>query len=219
MAHHTTLEMAAISIVPKVTAFISVFSMTYTSQLIIRSKRRLQRMENRMFLGLAIYDILRNLTFIVGTCAIPVNVEGYFMNVGNMASCKTQAFLSQLGVGVFIYLAALCITFYLAIRHDFNESRYARIEKYSHLTCNLIPLSLAISLLSTNYYGPESKDARNKLLNLMTNFQTNLLHFTHNSFPPHQQRDVGYLLRAQPAEILNLCENSQKDVTILALPQ
>jgi hypothetical protein len=53
--------------------------------------------------------MITSITFITGTWAIPSEVEGHFMNVGTERSCMVQAFFSELGLGSFMYLSALCV--------------------------------------------------------------------------------------------------------------
>jgi len=115
-------------------------------------------MYHRMFLGLAFHDIIRNLTFLVGTWAIPSNLEGYFMNLGNVATCKAEAFFAELSSGVLLYVAAICLTSCLAIRHDFKESKFVKVELKVHIICNLIPLVAACALVLSNHEGPDRKN-------------------------------------------------------------
>jgi len=115
-------------------------------------------MYHRIFLGMAAHDIIRSLTFIAGTWAIPKSIDtGYFWNVGTETSCAVQAFLAELSMGVFMYLSALCIFSYLAVRHDFKEKIYKRFEKLAHFVCMVVPLVVSIAMVSSKFHGPDGK--------------------------------------------------------------
>ena len=157
MHYYTDSQQIALAIVPKFTALISVISMSYAVQTIIRCRKMLRRMYHRMFLGFAIYDIIQNLTFITGTWAIPSGIEDTFWNTGTDATCKAQAFFSQLGLGSQLYLSALCMSLYFAVKNDFQEIRYRKFEKIAHICSIIVPMALAICLVSFNVYAPECK--------------------------------------------------------------
>ena len=154
---YTDSQQIALAIVPKFTALISVMSMSYAVKMIIRCRKMLRRMYHRMFLGFAIYDITQNLTFITGTWAIPSGIEDTFWNTGTDATCKAQAFFSQLGLGSQLYLSALCMSLYFAVKNDFQEIRYRKFEKIAHICSIIVPMALAICLVSFNVYAPECK--------------------------------------------------------------
>jgi hypothetical protein len=155
----TESQKSLFTCVPKGAALLSLVSASYAGVKILRSQRRLRRMYHRIFLGLTASCMVSNITFIVGTWAMPAEAQGLFvMNIGNEWTCAAQAFFSELGVaGSYSYLSALSISSCLAIRHDFQEIRYRKYEKYIHFTCILLPLILSILLLASGNYGTDGK--------------------------------------------------------------
>ncbi len=151
---YTESQLKVMAIVPKVTSFISLACMSYVGQLIIRFRRR--RLYHNLFLGMAAHDIIKDLTFIVGTWAIPRGSPGYFMAWGDQTSCSVQAFLSQASFGVFTYVCAVCIFSCYAVRYDCKEESYRRrYEGIAHLVCTIIPIGFALALVISGFQGPD----------------------------------------------------------------
>ncbi len=154
---YTESQQITLAVLPKATALISLVSMSYAAQKILRNKGRMQRLYHRLFLGFAIYNMITSISFIVGTLTIPSDVEGVFLNMGSERSCKAQSFFSQLGLGSLMYLSALCICSCFAVRHNFQEVQYRKYEKSSHIACIIVPFVLSILLISSRHYGPDGK--------------------------------------------------------------
>jgi len=105
---------------------------------------------------MAVHSIIRDLTFFVGTWAIPKGFsETYYLAAGNSTSCSVQAFFAEASLGVFTYVGAICMCSYCAVKHDYKEESYERFEKISHVLCSLIPVFLALILVSTGLEAPD----------------------------------------------------------------
>lgn len=102
------------------------------------------------------HSIARDLTFFVGTWAIPKGFfKTYYLAAGNSTSCSVQAFFAEASLGVFAYVGAICMCSYCAVKHDYKEESYERFEKISHVLCTLIPLCLALVLVSMGLQAPD----------------------------------------------------------------
>jgi len=110
-------------------------------------------MYHRLFLGFAAYDIIYNLTFLVGTWAMPKDKGDQFWAAGTKATCVTQSFFSQLGSAVFLYPPALCICSFYAVRYDCKEEVYTTFERKAHLACTILPLISAALLIVSDFGG------------------------------------------------------------------
>ncbi len=146
-----------LSIVPKVSSTISIVALIYAIQFIMRSPQRRRILSNRLFLGMYFADLLRCITFVTGNWMIPIGTEGVFMPTGNYSSCAVQAFVSQLGLVVPLYAAAVSGYFVLAIRYNFNIIRYKWAEKWCHVIPISVGLLLAILLVVYKRYGVDGK--------------------------------------------------------------
>jgi len=103
-----------------------------------------------------VHSIIRDLTFFVGTWAVPKGFsETYHLAAGNSTSCSVQAFFAEASLGLFAYVGAICMCSYCAVKHDYKEESYERFEKISHTLCSLIPLFLALILVSTGLEAPD----------------------------------------------------------------
>ncbi len=169
---YTDSQMKVMAIVPKITSFLSLACMTYVGQLIMRFRRR--RLYHNLLLVLVVHDIVKDLTFIVGTWAIPKGSPGYFMAWGDHTSCSIQAFFSQASFGVFTYVCALCIFSYYAVRYDCKEESYRRFEGIAHILCTLIPIGFASALIISGLQGPDGSKSHVLFLFQYT-FLSNLL--------------------------------------------
>ena len=80
------------------------------------------------------------------------------MSVGSMgseATCAIQGFLIMVFYMAFpFYYASISVCAYLAVKSNFDEEKYAWIEKWIHLGAYALPLTLAIASLAKGWFGP-----------------------------------------------------------------
>lgn len=149
----TQKQKVALAITPKITALISILALVYAVQLIIRTPHRMRILCNRILLGMYMTDILRCLTYLVGTWMIPVGTDSVFMATGTISTCRAQAFVSQFGLAVPLYALLFNFYFFIAIKNDFNHNRVRWAEKWCHIFPLSISLLLAILLLALQKDG------------------------------------------------------------------
>mmetsp|Transcript_8492 Transcript_8492/g.18469 ORF Transcript_8492/g.18469 Transcript_8492/m.18469 type:complete len:363 (+) Transcript_8492:2-1090(+) len=85
------------------------------------------------------------------TWPIPADTPGAHAAYGNEATCKTQAFFMQLGLGAPFYNLCLAIYYYLFIVKNIRPSR--NLERCMHLVCFLFAFGTAIAGLATGMFG------------------------------------------------------------------
>ena len=75
--------------------------------------------------------------------------------IGNNFTCKTQAFLVVgPGMSVPIYYSLLSVLSYVAIKNDFDEKKYKKLEPVIHVISITIPLALSTTGLIFGFYHP-----------------------------------------------------------------
>ena len=76
-------------------------------------------------------------------------------SVGSDATCAAQGFLIMVFYQAFpFYYASISVFAYLAVKNNFNEDKYAWLEKWIHLGAYALPLSVSIASLAKGWYGP-----------------------------------------------------------------
>lgn len=79
------------------------------------------------------------------------------MAAGCHNTCALQAFMSQLGFAVPLYVTSIAFYLSTAIMNDFKISKTRWVEKWCHILPNSIPIILAILLLAFNKYGVDGE--------------------------------------------------------------
>jgi len=147
-------ELKAITIVPKVTSLLSSIALvTFLRCIIARRRENLQKMYHRLVFGMSIVDLIRSLSFFVGTWSVPPHAGGdeqIFWEIGTYTTCRIQGFINQVGLAVPLYGAALCIYAYLIIRNNFQAESIASVEIWLHGVSLSLALILAIALAATD---------------------------------------------------------------------
>lgn len=149
----TENQQIAVALVPKLTSVISIGSLLYALRSFFRNWSKRGKLYHRLFLSLAISDLIRSINFFIGSWAVPVGEPNVFMALGNDATCTAQAIVFQLGQVVPIYLTSLCFYAYLAVRNDFKDAKMAWAEKWIHLIALAVPLLLTILMVALNIHG------------------------------------------------------------------
>lgn len=138
------------TIMPKVTSLVSSIALgTFIRCMIARRRENLQKMYHRLVFGMSIVDLIRSLSFLVGTWSVPPHAETYW-EVGTKTTCTIQGFINQIGLAVPLYSAALCIYAYLIIRSNFQAESIAPVEIWLHGVSLSIAMVLSIALVVTD---------------------------------------------------------------------
>ncbi|EJK77462.1 hypothetical protein THAOC_00707 [Thalassiosira oceanica] len=76
-------------------------------------------------------------------------------SVGSDATCAAQGFVILVFYLAFpFYYASISVFAYLAVKNNFNEEKYAWLEKWIHIGAYALPLSVSIASLAKGWYGP-----------------------------------------------------------------
>ena len=144
-------------IIFKVTGSISCIGSGYIIQdVLCHPGRRSKSVYHRIMVGLSVMDILFSLcTHILGSWVMPKG-SGLWA-AGNMTSCNTAAFIMSFGyVGSQLYNCSLATYFSLKLKHNWQDHRIKRIEKWFHIVPCSIALLYSTTALCTKTLGPSN---------------------------------------------------------------
>jgi hypothetical protein len=117
MSVKTDTQRVALTIIPKVTASLSIILTLLVMYDILRSKARRGRTYGRIIGVMAFYDFIFAIAWFIGTWAVPVYDEfgdptGVLYASGNDGTCTAQAFALELGQSKCILTDAILLVHY-----------------------------------------------------------------------------------------------------------
>ena len=142
----------ALEVIPTITGSVSFVSSVYLLYRILRERRcSKSKTRDQLLLGLSSLDVCGSLGLSFSTFVAPI---GRDWSRGTIETCTMQGFLVQLGLGVPLYNAALCIYFILAVRYNIPDSRLSRwMVPAVHLTVLPYILGTATYGAATNVFN------------------------------------------------------------------
>mmetsp|Transcript_23510 Transcript_23510/g.26796 ORF Transcript_23510/g.26796 Transcript_23510/m.26796 type:complete len:473 (-) Transcript_23510:101-1519(-) len=130
-------------VIPRFTGSLSAVSSSIIIYLICRSEKKLSTIYHRIMFGMSCTDILSSVALAFTTLPMPkINLctgeEDYdwgVLRLGNMQTCKAQAFFVRFGVvAMFVYNAMLCCYYTCAIAFGMQENNIRkRVEPLMHV--------------------------------------------------------------------------------------
>jgi len=110
---------------------------------------------HRLVLGMASHLMISGAAYLIGTLAIPRDLNGYFGNFGTTGTCTAQGFFlyisSRCGM---IYYAAFSLYSYTGILNDFDKKKYQWCEKWIHFLVHSFPIPMGVYYLAVQRYNP-----------------------------------------------------------------
>lgn len=153
----TTSQMRALAYAPKPFAALSFLaSISVMYYLLIRHPEKRKRMYHRLVFYTFICFLPLSFCMFWGTWALPVGSVPWAVGVsGTELTCSIQGFLVTAFFMAFpIYYASIGVLANVALKNDFQEEKYAWMEKWVHVTAYLVPLSVAIYAAANNWISP-----------------------------------------------------------------
>jgi len=149
-------EQKALTIVPKATSLLSAIALvTFLRCIIAQRRENLKKMYHRLVFGMAIVDLTRSTSSVIGTWFVPSQNENeIYWGIGTNTTCTIQGFINQIGLAVPLYGTAICIYAYLTIRNDFQSEIIAPVEKWLHGVSISLATILAIALTASDSATP-----------------------------------------------------------------
>ncbi len=140
------------SIVAACSSSISAISSLMIIIIIFRSQLKLSSMYNRIIFGMSSLDIIGSVAMAFHTIPMPREQVYSFQGSGTVVSCEVQAFLVLVGsMGCLCYNSGLSLFHICLIQFRTSERvMRKRIEPFIHVFSFLIPLSIAVSLVSSD---------------------------------------------------------------------
>ena len=118
-----------------------------------KNKRSTTR--DRILLGMSVIDVFNSFSLAMGPLLSPTDTITLIWNSGNDALCSIQGFGIQMGFGVPIYNAMLCIFFLMVIIFEQNTATIQnRYEWIFHLCAGGFALSSAVTGAVMKLYNP-----------------------------------------------------------------
>ncbi|CAB9515387.1 expressed unknown protein [Seminavis robusta] len=145
-----------VAVVPVITASISccssIFLLTRIFKTLHSDAFHIKRTRDHLLIGLTFLDVCGSLGLSFSTYLTPYpNFDG----PGTVETCSLQGFLVQLGLGVPLYNASLCIYFVLAVRYSIPDQKLTKwLVPIVHLTILPFILGSAIYGLATEVFNP-----------------------------------------------------------------
>jgi len=159
---HPDLNYAGQITVSSLTRFTSICSVI-GSGLIIgillskwSKKKKVLNTRDRLLLGMSSIDLVASIANAFDVNAFPADTYGIVGAMGNQATCNLQGFFIQLGFGVPLYNAMLCVYTLLIVRMKWTDKFIAvRIEPFMHVivlgyTLTSATLGLVLDLYNSN---------------------------------------------------------------------
>ena len=157
--HHFNMtigESRPIAIARIICSLLSCISSTTIVIIITRSSKKLTTTQNRLVFGMSCSDILSSLSMLFAPISMPRETPDAWLALGNITTCEVQAFVLTLGSTLApCYNAALCIYFFLKIRHDVRDDIIAKkVEPFLHLVPITMIVAISIYSLCMSFFNP-----------------------------------------------------------------
>lgn len=146
----TDRQLKILALAPRVAACISLLCAVHMGRFCWKSRDRLY---HRLMLCLSAHLVLFSIWTLYGSAAIPPDARtwgGY----GSIATCTAQGFFMQISLAIPFYYVCLSIYSFLAVRHRFDVSKYAWIEKWIHIGVHVFPIGSAFYLWHARALNP-----------------------------------------------------------------
>ena len=141
---------APLSIVGSFLTILTIFRTTYGGAPLVTY--------HRLLLGVSTMDMILSIALTAGPLPLPRELEYDLPGVrtyGNRSTCRTQAFLLQLGSCSFLYNTMLMLYFVLVVRYGLREKFIStRVEPFMHFLANGYYLGTAITGLALDVFNP-----------------------------------------------------------------
>mmetsp|Transcript_44926 Transcript_44926/g.66089 ORF Transcript_44926/g.66089 Transcript_44926/m.66089 type:complete len:425 (+) Transcript_44926:111-1385(+) len=106
---------------------------------------------HRLMMGMSICDLCSSSAWMLSTWPVSADEPNVFDAHGTEASCKTQAFFLQLGIGTPCYNLALAIYYYQIIAKSSMTTKLQ--ERIMHFCCLGFAISTAVASLALDLFG------------------------------------------------------------------
>jgi len=160
---------ASESILPVVTAFISIASSYIILREVFRDHRAEQRQRggdspsrnsairlplSRVLAAMSLADIIFSIGLGLSTFVSPNNVEYLEWSFGNTRTCELQGFMIQFGqVSSALFCAVLAFFYLLIIKYRWTDDKLQRLEWWNHAGVWLFTLAVSIFPIPTGLYN------------------------------------------------------------------
>lgn len=152
-----SVQTVLLAVVPKFPAILSLLGSLFIIMDVSRSKKKMQKLPNRIMLGLSCSDILASSVYFIGTWFIPRGTIGQYGPIylasGNDATCSVSGFMTQLAICSPLYNGSLCLYYLLSIKCVWTDRSLKKIEPLLHVVPIFFAIGTSSAGLALNLYG------------------------------------------------------------------
>ena len=131
----------------RVAACLSFGGACYVIWSIFSNVKRQKSVYYHLLFGMAIFDIVTAATWVFATAPLPEDAHHVYGANGTNVTCKTQAFLVQLGFTSVFYNVSLAVYYVMVVAYNRKEFQLKAIQFYLHGFPLLIGMGLALGAI------------------------------------------------------------------------
>jgi len=138
------------SIIPLVTAPMSVISSTLIIIMVMRSREKLLHIYHRLMFGLSVADVILSSAMSFSSLPAPKETPSIWKGLGSQSTCDAQGFFFMIGASAApLYFLSLQLYYLCKIKYDLSLDDMKKIEPFLHGVPILFGLVSAIIPLAT----------------------------------------------------------------------
>ena len=130
------------TILPKVSAFLSIIGASMIIISVLRSKKNRHNMQQRILGAMSCVDFAVSIAWFLTPLFIPSSFKekGFPLALGNDTTCNMQGFMIQLSTASFLYSVSLSFYYVLIIKYSWPLHKMKKLEIFLHI----IPISFGL---------------------------------------------------------------------------
>ena len=147
-------KLISVTIIPVVTATLSIIGSLTIIVMLIRSDKKLASTYRRLLFGMSIMDIASSTAISFSSFASPKETSELWNPVGNTATCTAQGVVVYSGqIGLSMYNCSLCLYYTLSIVKNMKREEMLKVERFFHFIPAFWILSTVPFLLVTESFN------------------------------------------------------------------
>jgi hypothetical protein len=145
----THAQNVAMAWVPRFSALLSIFGSSMIIYDVLRDKTKRSSLFHTLMVAMSVFDIFGSIAWGLTTLPIPEyeygETSGIYGTKGNVATCKMQGFLFQLGFISMFYNVSLSFYFLLVVRYGMRELQLKKLQLWFHIPGLIVGFALAFA--------------------------------------------------------------------------
>lgn len=147
-----------LAIAQKFPSFFSVIGATMIVSSVLRSKKNLQKVQQRLVCAMSFVDLFVSIVWVATNLLMHKENQTYPWTIGNDATCKAQGAIVQFSIASVVYNACLSVYYLLIIKFNWKENQTRGLEKFFHFISLAFGLATSSTALALDLYHPADWD-------------------------------------------------------------